>query len=99
MFDHSGQQIVILTTTWWWQKINKDHRFHMERFNLKELNEVGGKEQFGVEVSNNLQLEDLGTEVEINSAWETIRENITISAKESLGYFDLKKNKPWFGEG
>jgi hypothetical protein len=44
-------------------------------------------------------LEDLDAEVEINSAWETIRENIKISAKESLGYFELKKNKPWFDEG
>jgi hypothetical protein len=44
-------------------------------------------------------LEDLDAEVEINSAWETARENITISAKESLGYFDLKKRKPWFDEG
>jgi hypothetical protein len=39
------------------------------------------------------------TEVEINGAWETIRENIKISAKESLGYFELKKHKPWFSEG
>jgi hypothetical protein len=37
--------------------------------------------------------------VQINSAWETIRENITISAKESLGYFELKKHKPWFHKG
>jgi hypothetical protein len=44
-------------------------------------------------------LEDLDTEVEINSAWETVRENIKTSAKESLGYFELKKHKPWFGEG
>jgi hypothetical protein len=44
-------------------------------------------------------LEDLDAEVEINSAWETIRENIKISAKESLGYFELKKHKPWFDEG
>jgi hypothetical protein len=36
--------------------------------------------------------------VEINSAWETIKENINISAKESLGYFELKKHKPWFDE-
>jgi hypothetical protein len=28
-----------------------------------------------------------------------IRENITISAKESLGYFELNKHKPWFNEG
>jgi hypothetical protein len=30
-------------------------------------------------------LENLDAEVEINSAWDTIRENINISAKESLG--------------
>jgi hypothetical protein len=30
---------------------------------------------------------------------ETIRENIKISTKESLGYFELKKHKPWFDEG
>jgi hypothetical protein len=29
----------------------------------------------------------LDAEVEINSAWETIRKNINISAKESLGYW------------
>jgi hypothetical protein len=41
-------------------------------------------------------LEDLNAEVEINSASETIRENIKISAKESLGYPEMKKHKPWF---
>jgi hypothetical protein len=35
--------------------------------------------------------------MEINSAWQTIRENINISEKESLGY-ELKKHKPWFEE-
>jgi hypothetical protein len=44
-------------------------------------------------------LEDLDAEVEINSAWETIRGTITISAKERLGYFELKKPRPWFDEG
>jgi hypothetical protein len=28
------------------------HRFHMERFNLKKLNEVEGKEQYHIEISN-----------------------------------------------
>jgi hypothetical protein len=37
--------------------------------------------------------------VEINTVWETNRENIKISAKESLGYYLLKKLKPWFDEG
>jgi hypothetical protein len=44
-------------------------------------------------------LEDLDAEVEINSACKTIRENIEISAKESIRYFELKKHKPWFDEG
>jgi hypothetical protein len=81
--------------------VNKQRtqRFDMERFNLKTLNEVGGKEQFRVEVSNWFAaLEDLDAEVEMNSAWETIRENIKISAKQSIGYFELKKHKPWFDE-
>jgi hypothetical protein len=82
--------------------VNKQtsQRFDMERFNLKKLNDVEGKEQFRVEVSNRFAaFEDLDTEVKINSAWETIRENINISAKESLGYFEFKKHKPWFDEG
>jgi hypothetical protein len=55
----------------------------MERFNLKKLNKAEGKEQYHVEVSNRFAaLEDLDTEVEINSAWERFRENIKISAKE-----------------
>jgi hypothetical protein len=44
-------------------------------------------------------LEDFDREVEINSAWETIRENINIFSKESLGYFEFKKHKPLFDEG
>jgi 50S ribosomal subunit-associated GTPase HflX len=71
----------------------------MERFNLKELNEVEGKERYRIEVWNKFAaLEDLDAEVEINCAWETIRENIKISAEESIGCYELKKLKPWFGE-
>jgi hypothetical protein len=78
----------------------RSQRFHMERFNLKKLKELEGKDQFCVEVSNRFAaLEDLDAEVDINSAWETIRENINISAKESLGYLELKKHKPGFDEG
>jgi hypothetical protein len=78
----------------------RSQRFDMERFNLNKLNDVEGKEQFCVEVSNRFSaLEDLDAEVEINSTWETIRENINISAKESLGYFEFKKHKPWFDKG
>jgi hypothetical protein len=37
--------------------------------------------------------------VVINTVWETNREHIHISAKESLGYYESKKHKPWFDEG
>jgi hypothetical protein len=37
--------------------------------------------------------------VEINSAWETIRENIKISAKDSLDSYNLRKHKLWFDKG
>jgi uncharacterized metal-binding protein YceD (DUF177 family) len=46
----------------------------MERFYLKKLNSEECKEQYRVEVSNRFAaLEDLDTEVEINSAWEMVR--------------------------
>jgi hypothetical protein len=50
--------------------VNKQgsHKFHLERFNLKKLNEVEGKEKYRVEVSNRFAaIEDLDAEVEINT--------------------------------
>jgi hypothetical protein len=107
MFDHSGQQIGILTSIWWCQKSWRDlaankqrsQRCHVEWFHLKKLDEIEGKEQYRVEVSSRFAaLEDLNAEVGVNSAWDMIRDNIKISAKESLGHYELKKHKPWFYE-
>jgi hypothetical protein len=68
-------------------------RFHMERFNLKKLNEVEGKEQYRVEATNiYTDLEDLNAGLEIDIVWENIRENIKILAKQSLGYFAPNKH-------
>jgi hypothetical protein len=33
------------------------------------------------------------------AAWVTIGENIKISTKENLCYYELKKFKQWFDEG
>jgi hypothetical protein len=69
----------------------RSHRFHIGRFILKKLNEVGGKEQYSVQVSNRFTaLEDLDAEVELNSALESIRENIKISATESIVILNLR---------
>jgi hypothetical protein len=44
-------------------------------------------------------LEDLDAEVDTKGAWETVRENMKISTKGGLGYYELKKHKPLFDEG
>jgi hypothetical protein len=73
---------VILATIWWWCKLRerlavnkqRQQRFHMERFNLRKLNEVEGKEQYHVGVSNRFSaVEYFGN--------GKCRENINISAK------------------
>jgi hypothetical protein len=72
--------------------VNKQttHEVHTQRFNVKKLIEVEGKEQYHVKISNRFAaLENLDTEVDINKAWDAIRENIKISASESLGYYEL----------
>jgi hypothetical protein len=35
---------------------------------------------------------------DINRAWENIKENIKVSAKETLGLCGWKQHKPWFDE-
>jgi hypothetical protein len=59
----------------------------MERFNLKKLNKVQGKEKYHIEVSNrSAASNDFDAKVEINSARQTIRENIKILAKETRSF-------------
>jgi hypothetical protein len=43
-------------------------------------------------------LENLEDSRDFNGAWDNIRENINISAEESLGYCESKHRKPWFDE-
>jgi hypothetical protein len=69
---------------------------YMERFNLKKLNEAEGRE-YRVEASSRFTaLQALDTEVETNIACEMIRENINISAKDTIHYYEMKKHNSWF---
>jgi len=43
-------------------------------------------------------LQNLSDSKDIKRAWEYIKENIKTSAKESLGLYELKQDKPWFDE-
>jgi hypothetical protein len=54
----------------------------MESVNLKKLNEVEGKEQYRVEVSDRFAaLEDLDADVDINRSKEMNTENVNIQPK------------------
>jgi hypothetical protein len=77
-----------------WQKLGRLAVSQQTRFNLKKLNEVEDKEQYGVEVSSrSAALVNLDAEVNINRTCGGIRENIEVSAKESLDSYELKKHK------
>jgi hypothetical protein len=58
------------------------HRVHIEKFNLKKLNEVEDKGQYYVEISKRFAaLENSDTEVDINRAWEAITEDTKCQPK------------------
>jgi hypothetical protein len=70
-------------------------KFDLERFNWKKLSDIEVKHKYQVEISNRYAaLENLDESLDINNAWESIRDNIKTSAKENLGYHKLKHNKP-----
>jgi hypothetical protein len=67
----------------------------MKNSNLKRLNEEKVKEQYQVTNKNKFAaLENLDDNGDIDGACDTIRENIKISAKESIGLCESKSHKP-----
>jgi len=74
-------------------------RFDRQTFNLRKLNEPEVREQYQIEITNRFAvLENLNDNEDVDRTWESIKENIQTSAKESLGLHVLKQNKPWFDE-
>jgi hypothetical protein len=74
-------------------------KMDVERFNLKQLNEEEVKKQFQVTIKHkSAALENLDDNGDNNRAWDTIRDNVKISAKESIGLCESKSYKPWFDE-
>jgi hypothetical protein len=69
-------------------------------FSLNKLNNVECKEQYRVEIAKRFaSLENWVIVVDSNKARETIRENIKIYAKGSVGYYERKKHQLRFDEG
>jgi len=63
-------------------------KFHRQRFNLRKLNEPEVREQYQIEITNRFAgLEILNDDKDVTWTWENFKENIQISAKESLGLY------------
>jgi hypothetical protein len=74
-------------------------KMDMERLNLKQLNKKEVKEQYQVTIKNKFAAqENVDDGGDINRVWETIRENMKVSVKESISLCESKSHKPWFDE-
>jgi hypothetical protein len=63
----------------------------MWRFSCKKLNNVEHKEQYWVNISHRFTaLGNLDCNVDISRAGKTVKENIKISTKDSVGYNEYK---------
>jgi len=104
MYDLSGGLTVILITIWWFHKLMERlagsqqaaQKFDAGRFNLRKLNELEVMKQNQIKISNRFAaLENLHDSMDINRAWENIKENIKTSGKDILGLHELKQHKTW----
>ena len=69
----------------------------VERFNLRQLNELEVRKQYQNKISNRFAaLENLSDGEDINRAWDTIKKNIKTSAKDSLSLQELMQHKSRF---
>ena len=71
----------------------------MEISNLRKLRELEVREQCQIKISKRFAvLESLNDREDINRVCENIKGNISTSAKDSLGLYELKQHKPRFDE-
>ena len=72
----------------------------INRFNVGKLKDEEIKLQYQVQISNRFDAlitsNENAHEVDINNIWENIGHNIKVVAGESIGYYEVKKKKPWF---
>ena len=74
-------------------------KFDGQRFNLGKLNELEVRKQYQIESSNRFAaLGNLNDDVDINMAWENIKENMKTSAEVRVGLHELEHHTRWFDE-
>ena len=74
-------------------------KLDVERFNLRKLNELEVRKKYQIKMSNRFAaLENVSDSEDINRAWESIKQNIKISAKQGRSLCELKQHKTWLHE-
>jgi benzoyl-CoA reductase/2-hydroxyglutaryl-CoA dehydratase subunit BcrC/BadD/HgdB len=74
-------------------------KFVVKRFNLGKLRVSNVRKQYLIEITNRFSaLENLNDSKGVKRALKYIKKNIIISARESIGLYKLKQQKPWFDE-
>jgi len=73
--------------------------FDVDRFNLRKINELEVRKQYQIDNTNRFVVfENLCDSKDMNRTWENIKEEVNITAKESLCLYETKQQKPWFDE-
>ncbi|KAJ4430976.1 hypothetical protein ANN_19569 [Periplaneta americana] len=79
-----------------------EQQINITKFNISKLKDEEAKQNYQDEISNRFATLESSDEVEkeldVNSVWENIRDSIKIAAEQSIGYYEIKKKKPWFDE-
>ncbi|KAJ4426281.1 hypothetical protein ANN_27093 [Periplaneta americana] len=77
-----------------------EQQVNIRRFSIPKLKDEETKQHYQVEISNRFAVlassDEDEEELDVNSIWENIRDNIKIAAEQSIGYYETKKKKPWF---
>jgi len=75
------------------------HKFDVDRFNLRKINELEVRKQYHTDITNRFAVfENLRGSKDINRTWENIKEKVSTSAKRSLCLYAMKQHKPWFDD-
>ncbi|KAJ4432404.1 hypothetical protein ANN_21023 [Periplaneta americana] len=78
-----------------------EQQVNTKRFNIPKLKDET-KQHYQIEISNSFAAlgssDKVKEELDVNSVWENIRDNIKVAAEQRLGYYGSKKKKPWFHE-
>ncbi|KAJ4430316.1 hypothetical protein ANN_22529 [Periplaneta americana] len=79
-----------------------EQQANISRFNILKLKDEETKQRYQVEISNRFAAlatpDEAEEELDVNSVWNNIRDNIKIAVEQSIGYHETKKKKPWFDE-